>query len=174
LKAFGERFGVPSLTTRKLKCTEEKAWEFTALACKLCKRQGGYRGPDGPALVFMTFGDVSVTKRPAAPKAATPQEELQRLLGSGEVEEVYLFPVEWGGAKTADNITWLPPAAIRDKEKFEARVAAEIQKGISVDYQANLEYDDDETMIPARLKLTASGDGINMRSTVDVNRYKTW
>jgi hypothetical protein len=50
------------LTTQKLECTEDEAWEFTALACKLGNAQGGYRGPMGPTLVFMTFGKVSLSK----------------------------------------------------------------------------------------------------------------
>ena len=59
---FGEQNEVEVLTTRKLECSEDEAWEFTALACHLCGAQGGYRGPAGPALVFMTFGKVTLSK----------------------------------------------------------------------------------------------------------------
>ena len=62
VKAYGEQHAIPRLTTRKVSCTEDEAWQFAALACKLCKAQGAYRGPSGPALVFMTFGTVSLSK----------------------------------------------------------------------------------------------------------------
>jgi hypothetical protein len=58
---YGEQHGIAALTTRKLECTETEAWEFTALACHLCDAQGAYRGPAGPALVFMTFGEVTLS-----------------------------------------------------------------------------------------------------------------
>lgn len=62
VEAFGEKHGIDLLTTRKLECTEDDAWEFTALACHLAGAQGGYRGPMGPTLVYMTFGDVTLSK----------------------------------------------------------------------------------------------------------------
>lgn len=60
--AYGKEHGISKLTTRKLKCDESEAWEFTALACKLSDAQGAYRGPTGPTLVFVTFGDVQLKK----------------------------------------------------------------------------------------------------------------
>jgi hypothetical protein len=62
VRAYGQRHGLDRLTTRKLACEESEAWEFTALACKLCQAQGAYRGPAGTARVFMTFGDVKLSK----------------------------------------------------------------------------------------------------------------
>lgn len=62
VRAYGRQHGVESLTTQKLECQESEAWEFTALACKLCDAQGAYRGPAGSAMVFMTFGDVKLSK----------------------------------------------------------------------------------------------------------------
>lgn len=61
VRQYGETNGIPELTTRKISCTEEQCWEFTALACKLNEAQGGYRGPAGSALVFMTFGEPRLT-----------------------------------------------------------------------------------------------------------------
>jgi hypothetical protein len=63
VREYGELHDIPALTTRKLECSEEEAWEFTALACHLCGAQGAYRGPVGPARVFMTFGEVSLSKK---------------------------------------------------------------------------------------------------------------
>src|ERR1051325_6682709 len=45
VRRYGERHDIARLTTRKLKCSEDEAWEFAAFACKLCQGQGAYRGP---------------------------------------------------------------------------------------------------------------------------------
>lgn len=60
VRAYGQKHGISRLTTQKLECEEDEAWEFAALACKLCGAQGAYRGPAGSALIFMTFGDVQL------------------------------------------------------------------------------------------------------------------
>jgi hypothetical protein len=62
VKAYGERHHVEKLTTQKVPCSEQEAWEFTALACKLAEAQGVYRGPAGTSRVFMTFGTVTLSK----------------------------------------------------------------------------------------------------------------
>jgi hypothetical protein len=62
VRAYGEQFNIEELITRKLSCSEQDAWKFTALACKLCDAQGAYRGPAGATFVFMTFGEVSLSK----------------------------------------------------------------------------------------------------------------
>ena len=59
---FGEKYRLERYTTRKIVSTETEAWNFTALACHLAGAQGGYRGPAGTTLVFMTFGEVSISK----------------------------------------------------------------------------------------------------------------
>lgn len=60
--AFGTAQGLEALTTRQIEATEEDAWNFTALAAHLAGANGGYRGPTGRALVFMTFGEIAITK----------------------------------------------------------------------------------------------------------------
>ncbi len=59
---YGEQHGIADLTTRKLACDEMQAWAFTALACHLCDAQGAYLGPAGVAMVFMTFGEVTLSQ----------------------------------------------------------------------------------------------------------------
>jgi hypothetical protein len=59
---YGTRRGLAELTTRKLSVSKEKAWELTALACKLGRSQGAYVGPAGTTLVFFTFGEVTLEK----------------------------------------------------------------------------------------------------------------
>lgn len=60
---YGQKHGIADLTTRKVSCSEECCWEFTALACFLAQAQGAYRGPAGPTHVFMTFGTVNISKQ---------------------------------------------------------------------------------------------------------------
>jgi hypothetical protein len=60
--AYGQAHGYAKLTTRKLQITEDEAWELTALAFLICGANGAYRGPAGTALVFMTFGEVQLSK----------------------------------------------------------------------------------------------------------------
>jgi Family of unknown function (DUF6882) len=62
LKAYGAAHGIAELTTARLDCREEDCWRFTALACHLSEAQGGYRGPTGGPLVFMTYGMVTLSK----------------------------------------------------------------------------------------------------------------
>jgi hypothetical protein len=61
-KQFGEKHGLSTYTDRKVKCSEEDAWEFTAVAARLGKANGAYRGPSGTALVYMTFGEIKLSK----------------------------------------------------------------------------------------------------------------
>jgi uncharacterized protein DUF6882 len=62
VRAYGIEKDYDILTTPKLFCPEDQCWELTALACMLCEAQGAYRGPAGTARVFMTFGEVSLSK----------------------------------------------------------------------------------------------------------------
>lgn len=62
VRAYGEKLGHELLTTRKFPCDEELAWWLTALAAKLNNAQGAYRAPAGTALLFLTFGKVTLEK----------------------------------------------------------------------------------------------------------------
>lgn len=62
LRQYGEANGIGELTERKLQCSEEDCWRFSALACLLNDAQGVYRGPAGGPYVFMTYGSVTLSK----------------------------------------------------------------------------------------------------------------
>ena len=58
---FGERHGLSRYTTTRINCTEDEAWQFTALACHFAEASGAYRGPaGGETSVFLTFHDVRI------------------------------------------------------------------------------------------------------------------
>ncbi len=63
-RQWGERENVPKFNTRQVRCTEEEAWAFAAVASRLAQAQGVYRGPTGAVRVFMTFGEVTLTRTP--------------------------------------------------------------------------------------------------------------
>ncbi len=62
LLAYGKRHGLERVTTRKIACTEDEAWELTSMAAMLSGAQGLYRGPADTTFVYMTFGTVSLAK----------------------------------------------------------------------------------------------------------------
>jgi len=62
VRDYGQEHGYYALTTATFACPEDQCWELAALACMLCEAQGAYRGPSGTARVFMTFGEVALTK----------------------------------------------------------------------------------------------------------------
>jgi len=72
VKKYGLKNNISKLTTVKIKCTENDAWKYTALAVKLADAQGAYRGPAGTTLVFFTFGKISIKKKPE--KVLSPEK----------------------------------------------------------------------------------------------------
>lgn len=59
---YGQEHGFSRLMTLNFPCTEKACWELTALAFQLCGANGAYSGPAGPARIFMTFGELKLTK----------------------------------------------------------------------------------------------------------------
>lgn len=61
VKQFGKKHGARELTKSKLKCTEHRAWELTALTMHLNQAKGAYRVLIKPGVsMFLTFGDVQI------------------------------------------------------------------------------------------------------------------
>ncbi|HTL56859.1 MAG TPA: hypothetical protein VL361_14355 [Candidatus Limnocylindrales bacterium] len=58
LKAYGEQWGIQRLTTAEWAGQESDCWYMAALACRLCNRQGAYRGPAPDSHTLMVFGEV--------------------------------------------------------------------------------------------------------------------
>ena len=61
-RSFGENHDLPAYTNRKVTCTEEDAWEFTAVAARLAEANGAYRANAGGPWVYMTFGEIKLSK----------------------------------------------------------------------------------------------------------------
>jgi hypothetical protein len=60
---WGKSNNLPAFTSRKVVCTEDEAWSFAAVANRLAGANGAYKGPSGSTLVFMTFGQVKISKQ---------------------------------------------------------------------------------------------------------------
>lgn len=63
VKHFGEKNDIKKFITKKLKITENEAWEFVAVANRLANANGGYRANAGGSLVFMTYGQITHQKK---------------------------------------------------------------------------------------------------------------
>jgi len=60
---FAREKKIAELQTQKVECTEQGAWEFSAVAMRLSEANGAYRGEAGPGTyVFMNFGTISLSK----------------------------------------------------------------------------------------------------------------
>ena len=62
VREYGRRHKITRFTTRKLVCTEQQAWEFTAVAVRLGHASGGYRANSGGPWVYMTYGEIRLKK----------------------------------------------------------------------------------------------------------------
>ncbi|WP_421246920.1 DUF6882 domain-containing protein [Aeromonas sanarellii] len=62
VRHYGAEHKIADFTEREVTCTEAEAWEFTAVAVRLDSANGAYRANTGGALVYMTFGTVTLTK----------------------------------------------------------------------------------------------------------------
>lgn len=64
VKQFGQKQKAKELVKGRLHCTEQRAWELTALAMRLNHAKGAYRIEVKPNVsLFLNFGDVQVTQQ---------------------------------------------------------------------------------------------------------------
>ena len=58
VRQYGERHGLPHLTTPKWPAEEADGWEMTSIAAYLTDAEGAYRSPDEHLLYFMIMTSV--------------------------------------------------------------------------------------------------------------------
>ena len=61
-RSFGQDHELLNYTQPTVSCTGDEAWAFTATAAKLGNASGAYESETGNTIVFMTFGEVSLSK----------------------------------------------------------------------------------------------------------------
>ena len=64
VRDYGERNDVAAMTTKLVRISEDDAWRYTAFAALLSGASGAHRADSGGPLVFVTFGEVSISKKP--------------------------------------------------------------------------------------------------------------
>jgi hypothetical protein len=62
-KKWGEENSVPMFLQQIVECTEDDAWNFTAVATRLSEANGAYKGQAGTTFIYMTFGKTTMQKR---------------------------------------------------------------------------------------------------------------
>lgn len=122
LRDYGATQGLADYTTRTTACDEAKAWDFTALATLLNAAQGGYRGPAGTTLVFMTFGTVTMAKGAMKP---TPETDLAAGLTPVEAPEVLALARGYCEEIFAIEKAYADLPQERREDAFEAAIAAQ-------------------------------------------------
>ena len=60
VQEYGDQTRNLWLTTPMMVCPPDKAWQLTALACKLNNAQGAYRGVDSETEIYMTFDSIQI------------------------------------------------------------------------------------------------------------------
>jgi hypothetical protein len=65
VRLLGQELSVPRWTTRTVYCTEDEAWQFTALAAQQDGAAGAYRGNANGTWVYMSFDELSIDGNPA-------------------------------------------------------------------------------------------------------------
>ena len=60
VKEFGDRHGLPQLSTPEWDATEEDGWAMTAVSAKLLDAKGAYKAPgDDDSVTFIVFTDIA-------------------------------------------------------------------------------------------------------------------
>jgi hypothetical protein len=62
-REWGYTHDMNDYTTQLVQCSQDKVWEFVAVAARLGEANGAYRGPGGSTFIFMTFGQITLQKR---------------------------------------------------------------------------------------------------------------
>ena len=62
-REYGKQHNIARLTTPTWAGQEVDGWHMAAVANRICGSNGAYRGPAGSTLVFITFGEVQISKK---------------------------------------------------------------------------------------------------------------
>ena len=74
-----------------------------------------------------------------------------------------MFPAEFGGPDEPRNRTYLPPELAARKRAIDAEIRRRIEGGEEHYYRVTPEYDND-SFVPARLRMEAAREGATPRS----------
>ncbi len=79
-------------------------------------------------------------------------EKAVALMQQGQLEKLYLHPVEWGGADIPQNVTYVPVGLAEAKAQIDRTI---IEAGTGFQYRVTPEYKG-RSFIPSRINIHAS------------------
>ena len=82
-------------------------------------------------------------------------EKARALFRAGKLEELYLFPVEFGGQAVPQNIVYVPRGIAEIKRRMDATIGKMVQDGAISKYVARPEYKGD-SFIPSKIIIETS------------------
>ncbi|MBX9686478.1 MAG: hypothetical protein K2X27_07235 [Candidatus Obscuribacterales bacterium] len=91
--------------------------------------------------------------------SAVDAKKAEQMLLAGQLEKLYLMPLEFGGTDSPENTLYVPIGIAAIKSHFDSNVITPlIRQGIVTQYKATPEYQG-SSFIPIRLRLQASNPG---------------
>lgn len=82
-------------------------------------------------------------------------EKALALFRAGKLEELYLFPVEFGGQANRQNIVYVPRGIAEIKRGMDATIGKMVQEGAVTQYVARPEYKGN-SFIPSKIIIETS------------------
>ncbi len=112
VRRLGEEMGEPRLTSAKIAASEDEAWSFAALAMRLGNASGAYRcgGEQGGPQVYMTFGNISLSRPSASKEQVDTSSQLSqspgKVVAQAEAEEALALVKAWRAKVVVIDKAW--------------------------------------------------------------------
>ena len=81
-------------------------------------------------------------------------EKAVTLMKQGQLEKLYLFPIEYGGEDIPQNVTYVPVGFAQAKAQLDGTIAKMVEAGTVSQYNAAPEYKG-RSFIPSRINIRA-------------------
>jgi hypothetical protein len=82
-------------------------------------------------------------------------QKAEALYRAGELERLFLFPLEFGGQEIPQNILYVPPGIAAIKQQIDGAIATMVKEGAVSQYTAEPEYKG-TSFIPSKIKIATS------------------
>jgi hypothetical protein len=82
-------------------------------------------------------------------------QKAEELFRAGQLERLYVFPLELGGQPIPQNILYVPRGVVAIKAQLDGTIAKMIADGNISSYRAEPEYKG-KSFIPSKIKIVAS------------------
>ena len=89
--------------------------------------------------------------------AIDSQKKALKLFQKGDLAEVHLMPLEFGGEDSPHNIVFAPEIVKELKQRFDSMIEGLLIDGKQLHYTAQPQYKG-KSFIPSQLKISVTGD----------------